>query len=124
MALEFLQQLCGLFVPLCLVDEEAAVAAVAHEQVVRHGHGLKLNHLLIHHGDAQLQGLLGCQLGVGDPIKDDLALIGLHRAGDGFDKGGLAGPVFAHQGVDFALPEGNGHLVQRRNAGVAFCDIV
>ena len=123
-ALKFLQQLRGLFVPLRLVDEEAAVAAVAHEQVVRHGHGLKLNHLLIHHGDAQLQGLLGRQLGVGDPVKNDLALVGLHRAVDGLDESGFAGPVFAHQGVDFSLPEGNGHLVQSRNAGVAFCDIV
>ena len=54
-ALKFFQQFRSFFIPLRVVDEEAAVAAVAHEEVVRHGHCFKLDHLLIYHGDAQLQ---------------------------------------------------------------------
>ena len=124
MTLEFLQKLLGLLITLRFVHEEAVIAPIAHEKVVCNGHGLKLNHLLIHHRDTQFERLLRCQVVIGDAVKNDLALVGLYGAGDGLDEGGLAGAVLSDQRVHLAFPEADGYIVEGNDARIAFCDIV
>ena len=123
-ALELFQQLGRFSVTFRIVDKEAGITSVAHEQVVGYRHGLELNHLLIHNGDTELQRLLGRQMVIGDAVKNDFALVGLHGARYGFDERGFAGAVFADQRVNLALTEADRDVVQRDNAGIAFGDIV
>ena len=123
-ALELFQQLGGFSAALGIVDEEAGVAAAGHEKIVRYGHGLELDHLLIDDRDAELQRFLGGQMVIGDAVKENLAAVGLHGARDGFDKGRFAGSILADQCMNFALTKADGNVVQCDNTGIAFGDVV
>ena len=55
MALEFSEQSGRLPAARSIVYKDTGITPLAHEEVVCHGHGFKLDHLLVNHRDAELQ---------------------------------------------------------------------
>ena len=123
-ALKLFQQFLCLPVSLRLIDEKTAVASLTHEEIVCNGHGLELNHLLIHHRNSQFQRLLRREMIIGDTVKDDFPFVRLDRAGDGFDKRRLSRTVLSHQGVNLSFPETDGDIIQCDDAGIALGNVV
>ena len=76
--------------------------------------------LLVHHRDAQFQRLQRVVNGDLLPLVDDLPFIHLVDAEHALHQRGLAGAVFAHQGVDGARPKLELRFVQRLDAGKGF----
>ena len=71
---------------------------------------------LVHHGDSLVQGIHGVVDGHRLTIHQDLAGIHLVNAEHTLHQGGFSGAVFSHQGVHFAGPKLQLHVVQRLNA--------
>ncbi len=72
--------------------------------------------------DAERVG--GLRIGQDDrvSVQRDVALVGLHHAGDDLDQRRLAGAVLAQHGVDRVLPAGEVHSLQRAHPAVALAD--
>jgi len=85
------------------VEEEAGEAGLAaDEDVVLGGEVGEGDGFLVDDGDASGFGGADAAQVEGRAGDEDLAGIREDRAGEGFDEGGLAGAVFAAEGVDFA----------------------
>jgi hypothetical protein len=76
----------------------------------------------MHHADAAIEGVARRAQADGLAAQNHLALIvGVH-AGDDLHQRALAGAVFADQGVDLALFQGEIHALQRMHAAEALGD--
>ena len=116
--LQLLENLPGALVHNALADDEAAHLGVAAQpQVVLHRAGEGLVQLLVHHGHAVLQRLLGAFEFHLPAVQGDGALIPAVNAEQALHQGGLARAVLPHEGVDGAGPDGEVHAVQRLDAG-------
>ena len=78
--------------------------------------------LLVDHGDAPVQGIQGAFDLNRLPLIDDLAFVHMINAEHAFHQSGLAGAVFAHQGMDGAGAKLKLCVVQRLNAGEGLDD--
>ncbi len=75
---------------------------MAHEDVLGHGQiGIEAE-LLVYRIDAALLRVPGAVQFDGLSLENDVTRIGPVHPGDDLDQGGLAGSVFAEQGVDLA----------------------
>ena len=100
------------------VKENAAHRLAADDHVFRHGHDRGEHEVLVHHADAQGDGLGGA--GDGDRLAEDAHLSGGGggHAVQNFHEGGLAGAVLAEQGVDLSLLDGEVGAVNRADEGI------
>ena len=73
--------------------------------------------LLVHHGDAPVEGVQGSVDGHLFPLVDHFALVHVVDAKHALHQRGLAGAVLAHQGVDGAGAEFQLRVVQGLDAG-------
>ena len=73
--------------------------------------------LLVDHGNAPVQGIQGAFDLNRLPFIDDLAFVHMINAEHTFHQSGLAGAVFAHQGMDSTGAKLKLCVVQRLNAG-------
>lgn len=94
----------GLHVRDGLFEVKAAslLRLVAEDHVLGHGHGLNEHEVLVHHGDAQLDGLERVFDLDGFALHADLAAGGRVHAIEDVHQCGLARAVFAEQRMDFA----------------------
>ena len=76
----------------------------------------------MHHGDSLVQGVHGIVDRYRLPVHQDLALIHLVDSEHTLHQGGFASAVFSHQGVHFAWPKLQLHVVQRLNARERLAD--
>ena len=75
--------------------------------------------LLVNHGDAQPQGLVGILDPHPPAVQEDLAFVRRIDAGQRFHERGFSRPVFAHQGVDGRRPHREPDGLQGLHAGKA-----
>ena len=75
----------------------------AQDDVVQHGEALHQLEVLVDHADAQCVGVVGVLDGNLHAVLFDDALLGLVQAEQHAHQRGLAGTVFAQQGVDLSL---------------------
>ena len=78
--------------------------------------------LLVDHGDAPVQGIQGTLDLNRLPFINDFALVHVINAEHAFHQRGLAGAVFAHEGMDGAGAEFQLRVVKRLDAGERFDD--
>ena len=78
--------------------------------------------MLVHHADAVGDGSVRVIDGDWLAADGNLALVRLVQAVDDVHQGALAGAVLAQQRVDFALLQGEIHVVVRQDAGESLGD--
>ena len=93
----------------------------AEGDVVEHGHVGKQRVVLEHHADAATahRDVLHRY-----PADGDFAAVGLDKAGDGAQQGGLAAAAGAQQRTERAVGEVEGDAIERRGLAVALGDAV
>ena len=98
------------------------LGVAAQPQVVFHRAGECLVQLLVHHGHAVFQRLLGASEVDLPAVEHDGALVAVVDAEQAFHQGGFARTVLPHQGVHGAGPDREIHFIQRFYAGKGFAD--
>ena len=96
-------------------SEPARLAA--KRQVLGHRHGRDQIDLLIDRADAERARFARRFDFDRTAVEADFALVAAHRAGHDLDQGGLAGPVLAHERVDFAGLNAEIDVIERPDAG-------
>ncbi|MPM51890.1 hypothetical protein SDC9_98641 [bioreactor metagenome] len=98
-------QLCGL---LLLADQRITLWAQAQQDVLQRRHRRNQHKVLMHHADAQGDGLAGS----GDlhrlALPDDLPLLRMVQPIENVHQGGFSRAVFSQQSMD--LPRRNGEI--------------
>ena len=86
-----------------MVDENSLGVAVAENDILENGHGLHQHKVLVHHADAQLDGL-GRGLNADRfPMEVDGTLRGLIQTEQHVHQRAFTGAVFAQKRVHFAF---------------------
>ena len=88
---------------LLLLEEAVLRGLHAQDDVVQHGEALHQLEVLVDHADAQCIGVVGVFDGHLHAVLFDDALLGLIQAEQHAHQRGLAGAVFAQQGMDLSL---------------------
>ena len=109
---------------LLLIHHDPADGGIAAKPDIIHDRTLeRLVQLLVHHGDAVLQRLLGVFEVDLSALKVNVPLVLLIDAEQAFHQRGLARAVFTHQGVDRTPLQFQRDAVQGFDAGKGFGDI-
>ena len=110
---EAAEQVSGLLAHAALVDHTQAVGGIAaEEQVVDHAPVEALVELLVHHGHAVLQRVLGPEEVHLLAFEENRPLVLLVGAEQALHHGGLARAVLAHEAHDGALPHVEVNVVE------------
>ena len=111
------------FAPGAVAPQEGTGNAfVSQHHVFSHGQHINQLKVLMHHADAEFDGVFGSRDFDRLPIDQDLALVGFVQAVDHVHQGALAGAVFAQQSQNFAFAQREVDIVVGENAGEAFGD--
>ena len=116
-----LEQVRRIGIHFCMVDHRNKAQGFFHgiaakEDILADGPGRNRLKFLVHHGDPLAQGIHGVVDRNGLAVHQDLAGIHLVNAEHTLHQGGFSGAVFSHQGVHFAGPKLQLHIIQRLNA--------
>ena len=122
--LQFLEDPHGLLIHLALVHHDAAHQRVAAQPQVIHNAALeRLVQFLVHHGHTVFQRFFtGLEVDLAALQLDGAAVFGID-AEQAFHQRGFARAVLPHQGMDGALADGKGNVVQGLDAGEGFGDV-
>ena len=90
---------------------QPSLALEAQDDILRRGQHIHQLEMLVDHADAQIMGVLGGPDGHRPAVRQDLSAVGEIDAGEHIHQGGLAAAVFAQQGEDLSLVQGEGNLV-------------
>ena len=122
---EYAQQLAGLLVHIPDVQEPVArLGGGPQEDVLGHGHVGADRDLLENRGDLPQLGSLRRLEAHRAAVQHDVTFVRAEHPAADVDQGGLASAVFAHQGVDLTLPDGEGDPREGLYAGEALGDPV
>ena len=81
--------------------------------------------MLIHHADAHFDGGIGVVDVDFLTVQEDPALVGLLDTEEDLHQGTLTGAVLAHQSVDLALIDGEGHIfICNKTVGIYLADVL
>ena len=121
--LQRIEDLFGLLCHDALAHHDAAHLGVAAQpQVILHAAGQRLVQLLMHHGHAVFQRILGALEVHFLAIQLDGARIPVIDTEQAFHQSGFARAVLTHQGMHGAGADGQVHIVQRLYAGEFLAD--
>jgi hypothetical protein len=101
-------------------DQPKPTRLASEGQILAHRHGRDQIDLLIDRADAQRAGFARRIDRDALAVDADFALVAADRAGHDLDERGLAGPVLAHERVDFAGLNAKIDVIERPDAGKRF----
>lgn len=120
--IKFLEQTGGALVERRKVDETQASRLAAQPNVFCHRQVRDRAQLLLHDGDAGIEGFPGMMKFTALTIDKNVAAIGLNKAHQNAEKGGFPRAVAAAQGMDGSAPQAKLGVLERHDRAKGFPD--